>query len=285
MHDNNSINNKLNIKETQKSLRGAFYFFLLIIFLFSSTTLAMAEKFQTVLNIECSGEFFVVQGRPYNKNEAGSSSIELQYLYREKPLQSMNYESFYKNLDFFLMKDKEQTRIFGLQLITDGASHFGGSYEAGHTLYIPPTDFLKSDFENLSLCIEKNSSKIKEGFKNAIIKGSFLFGLMETKAKVGLNGIARLIYANSPILQIYGHHPFILIERSGSVSIRTNFTANNSSESLIIGSVLPRADLKKVLRVSSYFMFQGTKRIFSDFTALENSNGQMLKEIYEFEFQ
>ena len=218
--------------------------------LLASNTCLAAAQFQSVLTLACAGSEFVIDARPFAENSAATSSLQMRYRYGDKILSAVRFEAFYRNLESLRLAQPPPTREFGLRLALDGASHTGGTVEAGDSLYLAPDIFTRAQFDALGTCIAANSADIRHQLQRAVITSKTLLGLMRTQARTGLDGIARLSYTESPVHDIYsGGWYFLLLRSDGQVWLHSNFTANNRAESVRLGSWSPAtSDTAKISR-------------------------------------
>lgn len=240
----------------------------------------MAQSFQTVSSISCPDGNLVVDARPFNQNEAGSSAVDIRYRYKDRELDAIRYELYYKNLETYLRQGGPPIYNFGLNLDTSGASRTHG-YDSGDTLYLPPSAFSRAEVDRLANCIVNQHQTIRRDFERAEISSQAFLGLMKTRASLGVNGIARIVHADAPIAGLYGSHWYIVVvERGGRVLLHTNATANSAPESAMLGQVIPRPDGKRVLRAKPGFIFAGKERVLTDYQLDSDRHGRRLKDDY-----
>jgi hypothetical protein len=244
--------------------------------------LLRASSFQHVASVSCPNGEFVVDARPFNPNEAGSSAVDIRYRYRGVELTAINYERYYKNLDPYLQNEKAPIRGLGLRLDTSGLAHPGGSgYDYGDTLYLSPSSFSRSDFDNLAECIAHQQMILRDDFARAVISGAYLLGLHQTRAGIVQTGVARLIYGEAPVVGIYGNAWYVvLIERTGRVLLHTNYTANNVSESVQLGQVVVSHSGNRMIQAPSTIQFAGKTYETNVFRSEKDSHGRSLGDDY-----
>lgn len=68
--------------------------------------LSRARSFQPVARLSCPNGEFVVDARPFDPNEAGSSAVDIRYRFRDVELAAIDYERYYSNLVSYLQDDK-----------------------------------------------------------------------------------------------------------------------------------------------------------------------------------
>lgn len=164
---------------------------------------AFGSTEQSVFKLSCADKTFEILAKAFNPNEAGTSNVERIYRYNSKILPSLCYEKFFWALSDFLALNPASTATFPLRLPPDTQSYPGGYYERGDTVYLPKTDFSEKDFQQLATCLQTNFSTLRTMVERAEVTQKHFFGLWKTKSKFGVNGIARLIYADPPIVRIY----------------------------------------------------------------------------------
>jgi hypothetical protein len=253
-----------------------------------SSASAMAASFQPVTRISCPGGEFIVDARPYDESEAGSSATQLRYRYRGIELAAINYETYYKNLDAYLHQGDPPIFNLGLNLNTTGRSASGGTYEMGDTLYLPPSTFSQAEVQDLSDCLvgEKAQLQLRHNFESAVIRSSTFLGLMRTEASIGRTGVARLVRANAPLTGIYGRDWFrILVERRDRVLLHTNFTVTSTAESVVWGNVVTNRHGKPTLQAPRYIQFNGEQLDMTRELLAENRTGRRLQDDYRLEWQ
>lgn len=248
---------------------------------------AMAQSFQPVTHLACPGGDFIVDARPWGKNEAGGSRAELRYRYRGVVLAAIHYEAYYKNLDPWLRQASPHIYNLGLNLDTSGASKRSG-HDRGDTLYLPPSAFTQQEVESLSDCLaQRHAAALRRDFERAQITSGAFLNLMKTRTGTGRNGVARLVHADAPLTAIYGSGwLLILVERDGRVLLHTNMTANNATESAVWGQTASDANGRQVLRAQRQVRFQGQERDAGSYLPEPEMNtGRRLKDDYVVEWQ
>lgn len=233
-----------------------------------------------ILELDCAGQPFVVEARPFAENAAGSSQVDVRYRYRGQPLAAIRYEIFYKNLDAYLQRDAARTRAFGLNLDTVGTSRLHG-YDWGDTLYLPPDAFSASDFERLAACLEAERERIRRTFADVSITSRTFLGLMKTRTSMPVTGIARLVHAPAPIAGLYGvgNWYFVLVEAGGRVLVHSNFTANNPPVSTALGEVR-RDGRRPTLLAPARYRFHGKEYETRDLLTLTDRHGRRMGDDY-----
>jgi hypothetical protein len=234
--------------------------------------------YQTVLAVDCAGTTLQIDARPFGQNEAGGSSVALRYRYRDQTLNAVNYERYYKNLAVYL-PDAPQARVFGLNLALDGLAHFGATTESGDSLYLSQDSFTRAEFVSFGDCIASHESDIRAAFLHTTIRSKTLLGLMRTESGLGLHGIARVIYAQSPIKALYQGGGYIfVVQTDGQVWLRSNFTANNVAEAVQLGSWTGSEQTKAVLELKSRVQFQGQAFDVATLKSLISAHGSLAKQ-------
>jgi len=254
---------------------------------------ALAASFQPVSRIVCPDGELVVDAQPYLEDESGGSQVQLRYRYRGVELAAIEYEAYYKNLDSWLNQGSPRLYDLGLQLDVSGNNKTGGRHDRGDTLYLPPSTFSPAEAQRLFDCLAESGTQqqLRRDFKSAVIRSSTFLGLSKTQAGTRRNGIARLVYADAPLLGIYGRGMLmILIERSGRVLLHTGWTANNRADSVEWGKIVTSADEDArqlpMLQASRYIQFDGKQRDMSLFLReREGRTGRQLQEDYKVEWQ
>lgn len=244
--------------------------------------LAGAAQARSILELDCAGQRFSVEARAYAENAAGSSQVDLRYRYRDHSLTAIPYEHFHHNLNTYLQRDAARTREFGLRLDTSGASRTYG-YEQGDSLYLPPELFTAAEFEQLAACIERQHPHIRRTFAATSVNSSTFLGLMKTRTKLPVQGIARLIHAAPPIVGLYGGGSwhFVLIEAGGRVLVHSNFTANNPPAALVLGKVRRRADGRLVIQAPARYQLHGNEYETRHLLVKTDRHGRRLQDDYQ----
>ncbi len=246
-----------------------------------------AASFQMVVELDCGLGTFVVDARPFAANEAGSSRVDVRYRYRGESLTALRFEDYYRNLDSYLHADKPLTVDFGMQLDRSrDAVLKRGKYEAGDTLYLSQAKFSRAEFDALANCLRLHNKTLRSRFAEVVVRGRSMFGLASTEASLGVQGIARLVHAEAPLMGVYGEGGYlVLVERSGRVVLHTNYTPNNASSSAVVGLVRTEGN-KPVIRATKTVNFEGKPQ---DVPALlrhgmRNRLGRDLSQDYNIEF-
>ena len=220
------------------------YFGFCVVLLMICPSVCIAGNKQKIYEHSCKTGSFEIFGTPYNKNEAGSHSIKVEYFFQGKELFSINLEEYYFSLNPFLKGiGKKNTTTFGLNLPTDGKSQYGGRYETGASLFMSPSDFSEHEYKDLSQCIKQNNAAIGTAFNTKTIESSALLGLMRTRARYGADGIARLYYYPKPFQAIFTHDwSFAVVEHSGEVKLCTKLPSTSENECVLVGKQIPGTD-------------------------------------------
>lgn len=242
---------------------------------------AMAKSFQPVSRLACPDGDFIVDARPYGENEAAGSAVEMRYRYKGTELAELSYEGRYASLAPYLRQGNPPIYNFGLRLDSDGKGGYGGQYENGPTLYLPPSDFSAAETERLATCIAERHAAIRSDFERAVITSSTFLGLMKTRAKLGIDGIARIVHADAPIVGLYGDDGYcVVIERGGRVLLHTTYTGNTASGAVVWGVVESRPSGRPVLRARQRIVFAGEEREGKHYLLAANFRGRLLKDDY-----
>jgi hypothetical protein len=246
---------------------------------------AAAASYQAVARLHCPDGELVIDARPYNENEAGSSQVDMRYRYRGVELAAIHYEQYYRNLDRYLQQDVSRTRELGLDLDTSGSSK-SWRHDRGDTLYLPPAQFTADEADRLAACVKTHQRTLRNTFAQATIRSRFFLGLMKTKSQVPLEGIARIVHADAPLTGIYsaGGWLLVLIERDGRVLLQTNLTANNPGEAVTWGQALPGRRGKPTLRLQRITFrdeIYDTERRF--LASVVDRHGRSLRDDYAIE--
>lgn len=216
----------------------------------------MAAGWQPVVQLACPDGALTIDARPYNRNEAGGSMLELRYRYRGQALDAVHFEGYYRNLDGYRLRDPARSYNFGLDLDTTGLSTFG-DHERGDTLYLPPSLADAAEVRRLADCIADNRALLHARLRNTVIVSHSLLGLMRNTARPQMDGIARLIHAESPFLGIYQHTHLLLVLRDGRVMAHTDFTADSPADAVQIGRVEQVSKGRPTLRLKARYRLRG----------------------------
>lgn len=249
---------------------------------------AAAASFQMVVEFDCGAGAFVVDARPFLENEAGSSRVDIRYRYKGETLAALWFENYYRNLDAYLQVDKPRTVDFGMQTDRSREAQVKhGFYESGDTLYVPPARFSVAEFDALAKCLRAQSKNLRSRFAETVIRSRTFFGLARTEASLGKQGIARIIYAEAPLLGVYGEGWYlVLVERSGRVLLHTNFTPNNVASSAVVGQVQSERN-NPVIRATRTVIFEGKSRDATELLRqpLRDERGRELSQDYGIAFE
>ena len=218
----------------------------------------MAAGWQAVAQLACPDGALLIDARPYAYNEAGGMALELRYRYRGQVLEAVDFERYYLNLDGYRLRDPARNYNFGLDLDTRGLSASSGT-ERGDTLYLPPSRADAAEARRLADCIADNRAWLRTRLHGAVIVSRSLLGLMRNTAQLQLDGIARLIHAQSPFLGIYQHTHLLLILRDGRVMAQTDMTANNPADAVQIGRVESAGKGRPTLRLRAHYRLAGVE--------------------------
>ena len=244
-------------------------------------TPVVAASFQPVSRLACPGGDFVVDARPYGENAAAGSQLEMRYRYRDVELAALSYEGAHASLAPYLRQGSPPVYDFGLRLDTDGAGGYGGDYETGPTLYLPPAVFSGGDAERLAACIAERHAVIRGDLERAVVRSRTVLGLMKTRAQPGIDGIARLVHTDAPIVGLYdGGWYGVLVERGGRVRLHTTYTGRHAGEAVTWGQVEQRPGRRPVLRARRQVVFAGKLRDGEDYLPLTAAHGRRLKDDY-----
>ncbi|HBP1105777.1 hypothetical protein [Pseudomonas aeruginosa] len=247
-------------------------------------TPVMAKSFQPVSRLTCPDGDFIVDARPYAENEAGSSAVEMRYRYKGIELATFAYEGLYARFMHYLRQNNPPIYNFGLRLNTSGKNAYGGEYETGPTLYLPPSAFSAAETERLAACIAERHDVIRSDFERAVVISSTFLGLMKTRAHIGFSGIARLVHAEAPIVGSYGGGWFlIMIERGGRVLLQD--LSSREPEAVVWGQVESRPDGARVIRAKQRILFAGKEREGVHYLLETDHRGRRLKDDYVVVFE
>ena len=216
----------------------------------------MAADWHPVAQLACPDGALVIDARPYARNEAGGMALELRYRYRGQALESIRYEAYYRNLDGYRLRDPARSYNLGLDLDTRGLSASSGS-ERGDTLYLPPSRADAAEARRLAECIADHRALLHARLRDTVIVSHSLLGLMRHTASPQLDGIARLIHAESPFLGIYQHTHLLVVLRDGRVMAHTDSTANNPADTVQIGRVEHAGKGRPTLRLRAHYRLGG----------------------------
>lgn len=217
----------------------------------------MAADWHAVAQLACPDGALGIDARPYAHNAAGGMALELRYRYRGQALEAVRYERYYLNLDGYRLRDPARSYNFGLDLDTRGLSAPSGS-ERGDTLYLPPSRADAVEVRRLADCIVDHRELLRARLRDAVIVSHSLLGLMRHTASPQLDGIARLIHAESPFLGIYQHTHLLLVLRDGRVMAQTDGTANNPADAVQIGRVEHAGKGRPTLRLRAHYRLGGS---------------------------
>ena len=242
---------------------------------------AYARSFQPILRLACPSGEFAMDARPYEGNAAGSSRVEQRYRYRGVDLAFINYEAYYHNLNSYMRQASRMTYHLGLELDTSGASKTSGAYQSGDTIYLPPNRFSSDEARQLASCLAMNQHIIRDAFQTNVIRGRTFLGLMATRSRISHSGVARVVFADAPIKDIYGDFiDIVVVEKTGRVVILTNLVASTPADSVVWGYVVSSKRGKPVLRAKARVMLAGKELEGIHFLVEKNARGSRLKDDY-----
>ncbi|QIL82644.1 hypothetical protein G7047_23945 [Diaphorobacter sp. HDW4A] len=245
----------------------------------------MADAFQPVTRIRCPDGEFIVDARPFELNEGGSSRVDIRYQFRGITLDALQYELYYKNLDSYLLRGQPAIYHLGLKLDTSGGSKKYGP-DRGDTLYLQPSRFPAAQAERLATCLTARQTQIRQDMERTKIHGSILLGLMKTRAQLGVTGIARIVAADAPLLGVYGTGGnMILVERNGRVLLHSNSTVNNPAHAVQWGEVVAGTSVHPTLRLHRSIRLEESKYDGQHLLMEKDRRGHRLKEDFEVQWQ
>ena len=243
----------------------------------------MAADWQPVAQLACADDALVIDARPYARNAGGGSALELRYRYRGQVLDAVDYERYYLNLDAYRLRDPIHSYHFGLHLDMRGLSVSG---ERGDTLYLPPALADAAQVRGLADCIAGNRTLLRTRLRNTVIVSRSLLGLMRHTASPRLDGIARLIYAESPFLGIYQHTHLLVVLRDGRVMAHTDQTANNPGYATQIGVVEHTGKERPTLHLRAHYRLGGMPQEARHLRLWPNHrSGRALQDDYRIELE
>lgn len=249
------------------------------VFTFLFPQIALSE-FQEVFTLTCADIVLTAEARLFSPNEGGSAKKELRFRVGKTNIHNIRIEEYYKNLDEFLPKDAPSLD-FPLKISTDGLNHYGGEYEYGVTLFIPPSQFSKKEFENIHTCISDNFPYVREVMQNKVLKESYLLGLYSVKTTLGLDGIAKMIYAEFPFMGIYtnGRYALFIINNRDAI-LKVNNTADDNKYREHIGYV----SNEKLHVQAQHIMFENSLFDLNHLLLFRDRSGEKLSERYDLVF-
>ncbi len=216
-----------------------------------------ASGHREVLRIQCGqGMALAFEARPYDGNMAGSSSVARRYVVhgpgnRVRMAPHLWFERYYANLYHLLPTHPDTLRTTRLRIATDGLAHPGGRFDVADTLYLPPEQFSRIEFETLAACVTGQADSIRQALGEVQIQSRTLLGLMRTHAGFGVNGIARLIHEPVPVAGVYAGSgsQFLLVAHDGTATLRRNYTSNNAMPPpRVVGRVVQGRGKRRTLR-------------------------------------
>ncbi|MBF5005241.1 hypothetical protein [Diaphorobacter caeni] len=246
---------------------------------------ALANAFQPVTRISCPDGDFIVDARPFEWNEGGSSRVAMRYRFRGITLDALQYELYYKNLDAYLHQGQPAIYNLGLELDLSGNSKTYGP-DRGDTLYLPPSRFPTAQVQRLATCLAGRQTQIRRDMKRAEIHGSALLGLMKTRAHPPVTGIARIVAADAPLLGVYqSNGNMIVVERDGRVLLHSNSTVNNPMHVVQWGEVATGHAPRTTLRLRRSIQLNGIDYDGQHLLKEKDQRGHRLKEDFEVQWQ
>jgi len=256
---------------------------------FALPSIARAN-YQSVARIASPDGELIIDARPYNPNEAGSSGVILRYRYRGIELPQLHYASDETNRIFTPYLQRDAERIHDLGLNPQRGHWFNPAYpQRGHTLYLPPSQFSAEEVERLADAIRANQAALREAFMQTKIRGRFLL-FMETQGTIYLDGIARIIHAEFPFVDSYaGGWLTVIIERDQRVTLHSTYRGkNHPPETVTWGELRPprKKGGKPQLRLRPVTIQAGQPRSYDSESAkkwgsITNRYGRSLRETYE----
>jgi len=247
-------------------------------------------KYQIVARIASPDGELVIDARPYNPNEAGTSAVILRYRYRGVELTRFRYGTSETDRILFPYLQRDAARIRDLGLNPKRGHWFNSSYpQRGHTLYLPPSKFSAEEVDRLADAIRANQGALRDAFMHTKIRGRFLL-LMETQGTIYLDGIARLVHAELPFVDTYSSDWLtVVIEREGRVLLHSTYRGKNHPPEIVDwGQMLPprRRGGKPQLRLRAVTLQEGSPKVYDSenakkWTKVINRHGRTLRETYE----
>lgn len=218
---------------------------------------ALAANWQSIASVSCDDSAFLIDGRPYARNEAGGSKLELRYRYRGLVLEAINFEDHYRNLDAWRPDGATPVIEYDLRLNLAGLRAPGGTWQRGDTLYVDPDAVGAEEFRALGECLYWHRRYLGNALQSTTISSrGGLLGMGTYRTTPQRDGIARLVHARSPLVGIYRHTGLLIVERSGQVLLRSNLAANSPAEQVVLGQVIAGRGTP-VMRLREGMMFRG----------------------------
>ena len=122
---------------------------------------------------------------------------------------------------------------------------------------MPPSRADAAEARRLADCIADHHELLRARLRDTVIVSHSLLGLMRHTASPQLDGIARLIHAESPFLGIYQHAHLLLVLRDGRVMAQTDSTANNPADAVQVGRIERAGRSRPTLRLRAHYRLGG----------------------------
>jgi hypothetical protein len=245
----------------------------------------MAGDWQPLAQLACPDGTLAIDARPHAHNAAGGMALELRYRYRGQALDAIRYEGFHANLDRYRLRDSARSYNFGLDLDTRGLSEPSGS-ERGDTLYLPPSRADAAEARRLADCIADHRALLHARLRDTVVGSHSMLGLMRNTATPGLDGIARLIHAESPFLGLYRHTHLLVVLRDGRVMAHTDLTADNPADAVQVGRVEQAGKGRPTLRLQARYRLRGRLEESSYLSRWpHHRSGRALQDDYRIELE
>jgi len=261
---------------------GALLALLLIGLALVLPSVALARP-QVIARLSAPDGELLIEAEAHSPNAAGSSHVRMRYRYRGIELTYFDFGQNKPNSAVYpyLLRDEAQIRDLGLNPRT--GHWYNPSYpQAGHTLYLPPSQFSAAEVDRLADHIRKNKEQLHDIFKSTPVRGSFALSVVKTTARIPYDGIARLVHADPPLNTVlYGDRLTFVIEQDGRVLLYNSYRGERHPPEIVTwGQMLPprKGSRKPRLRLRAVTVHEDEPRTFDSGFAKKLFGGRLRKD-------
>jgi len=215
-------------------------------YLFFASGLSAAQAantdYELVISLSRADCDLVIDARPYWQQGAGYSSVDLRYRYLGIELNALPQNYYYTKLLLpYIKQASAYLHDTGLYEDNQGRHWQTELYsKRGEVLFLPPSQFTDKQVQHLAACIYNNQQQLLVAFTQVKVAGrhSPISGL---ERGIALDGIAFLIHADIPLVDIYADDwQVLLIEQDSRVLLYRHYNGIEAPpEEIILGQVVP----------------------------------------------
>jgi hypothetical protein len=236
----------------------------IVYLLFSHFSLA-SEKWEDIASFTCSNTTMVIMGRSHSPNSSGSHAIEQKFIFNKKEVPFLYLAKYYGNLSSILPQPLQSNSFMNVK--------------NGPTLFLSPKDFSKNEFTTISNCLENLNPIMNMQLQNKWLYNSTFLGLMGTKARISMDGIAQIIFSEFSIQKIFQHsYSQVLLLKDGRVLFLENLNHN--------GKKLPLLEQVGTWKDKTFYynptMLENVKARIEHIKLYEDHGARRFKDLYSF---